>query len=78
MIHAHLISLRAAADVLSAPATSSPGAEGTQDGAAISTRSGRPRADSTAQRTPGTPSTLASSCGSQTVVVTPCGTTVAA
>ena len=63
---------------ISAPASSRPGAEGTQDGAATSTRSGRPRAVSTAQRTPGTPSTFASSCGSQTAVSVPCGTTTEA
>ena len=38
-------------------------------------RSGKPRLASTAQRTPSMPSTLASSCGSQKIVVVPCGTT---
>ena len=62
----------------SAPDISSPGAAGTQDGARTMTRSGKSRVASIAQRTPSSPRTLPNSCGSQTMVVTPRGTTVLA
>ena len=61
-----------------APPRSSPGAEGTQDGASARMRSGRPDAASIAQRRPARPETLPISCGSQQIVVVPCGTTVSA
>ena len=61
-----------------APARSSPGADGTQDGASTRMRSGRPEAASIAQRTPSRPETLPISCGSQQIVVVPCGTTASA
>ncbi len=72
-------SISAISDALnSAPAISMPGADGTQDGASVSTRSGRSLAASVAQRTPSSPATLPTSCGSQTTVVVPCGTTTSA
>jgi len=51
---------------------------GTHDGACTMKRTGRPRLASTVYRTPATPATLASSCGSTNTVVVPRGHTASA
>ena len=61
----------------SAPGVSS-GVEGTHEGTVAITSNGKPAARFSSQRTPGTPATLATSCGSHTTAVTPWGSTVSA
>ncbi len=51
---------------------------GTHDGAVTTTVSGRPSDASSIQCTPSEPSTLATSCGSQTIAVVPWGSTARA
>ena len=53
-------------------------ADGTQDGARTSMRKDKPFVASIAQRRPSRPDTLPISCGSQQIVVVPCGTTTSA
>ena len=48
---------------------------GTHEGAITNTSSGRPSDASSIHSTPSRPSTLATSCGSVTTAVVPCGTT---
>ena len=51
---------------------------GTHEGAITNTLSGRPSDASSIQCTPSEPSTLATSCGSQTIAVVPWGSTARA
>ena len=51
---------------------------GTHDGAITYTVSGSPSVASSSQWTPSEPSTFATSCGSQTTAVVPCGSTARA
>ena len=62
----------------SAPVVSSPGADGAQDGISTKTLIGCTIASSCISRTPGRPSTFATSCGSTNIVVVPCGITARA
>ena len=51
---------------------------GTHEGAITNTASGSPSEASSIQCTPSEPSTLATSCGSHTIAVVPCGSTARA
>ena len=64
--------------MISAPGVSSPGAEGAQDGISTKTLIGCTAASSCISRTPASPSTFATSCGSVNIVVVPCGITARA
>ena len=74
----HPIASRTSAGPSTAPAVSRPGALGTQLGICTWTLIGRPMASSCISRTPGSPSTLAISCGSMNIEVVPCGITARA
>ena len=63
---------------ISAPGVSSPGAEGAQEGISTKTLIGCTIASSCISRTPTSPSTFATSCGSANMVVVPCGITARA
>ena len=63
---------------ISAPGVSSPGADGAQDGISTKTLTGCTSASSCMSRTPASPSTFATSCGSTNIVVVPCGITARA
>ena len=60
-----------------ARAADSNGLAGTHEGTITKTRSGRSAAASRNQRTPVDAEHVGDSCGSQTTVVVPCGTTAA-
>ena len=71
----HRIASSTSATVKVAPACSSPGADGTQEGICTYTLIGIASASSCISRTPGRPKTLAISCGSTNIEVVPCGIT---
>ena len=62
----------------SGPMGDSKSLAGTHEGAITNTSSGRPSDASSIHSTPSRPSTLATSCGSVTTAVVPCGTTARA
>ena len=73
-----VIASATSAGPISAPGVSSPGAEGAQEGICTKTLTGCASASSCISRTPSSPSTFATSCGSTNIVVVPCGITARA